>query len=175
MTENETTTSVENDINAPLKKVAVKKTAPVKASTKKAPPAPVKKATAKKVVTKVIVDKKASAKKAAKKAENPGEYGAERSHDLPWNDKKVALFRALKSLRATDGSSAVTAAAVVEKSGGTLSGRDVRHYAYHAKAGKLVDLAKLETGRGYGFYLTKAGAAIDPVKSLKDQTASKTE
>lgn len=156
MTNEQTTETTETP--RPVKKVPTTKTA-TKAT---------KKAT--KTVTKKVVKGPAAKANAA-----PAEHGSERSHDLPWCDKKVTLFKTLKQLKALDAASAVSAKQVVEKSGEALTGRDVRHYSYHAKAGKLVALAELESGHGYGFYLTKAGAALDPVKEFKAQEAAKAE
>lgn len=150
--------------------VKSKKAAVKKASTKKA--APTKKAATKKSVqTKTAAVKKAP--KAKKEAEAPM-YGAERSHDLPWNDKKVAIFKALKTLKATSASAAKSAGEIAEKA--DVSNRDVRHYVYHAKAAGLTDIAAQEeesVGRGYRFYLTAKGAALDPAKELKEQNAGK--
>lgn len=108
------------------------------------------------------------------KEKGPGEFGVERSKDLPWNDKKVAVFKALKQLRAYDANSSRTAQEVVDKSGGDLTGRDVRHYSYHAKAAGLIEVAvREEGGRSYGFYLTRKGQEVDPAKALKEQQKAK--
>jgi hypothetical protein len=104
--------------------------------------------------------------KAKKAAAAKAEFGVERSHDLPWTDKKVKIFKTLKRL------GEATAATVAEKSG--LTARDVRHYAYHAKAAGLV---KIESHEGeenkYYFSLTAAGNKIDPDAALKDQLANR--
>lgn len=96
-----------------------------------------------------------------------GEFGLERSHDLKWSDKKVALFKTLKVLRATSVSTAKSVKVIAEKS--SLLPRDVRHYGYHARAGGLIEVAKIEGVTGYCFYLTAKGAALDPVKELKKE------
>ena len=58
----------------------------------------------------------AAAPKAAAKApaKAPGEYGATRTHDVPWNDKKVAVFKALKALRYLGGARLVIGHSLVE-------------------------------------------------------------
>lgn len=111
--------------------------------------------------------------KAPKSDKAPGEYGMDRSHDLPWCDKKVALFKVLK--KHGEG----TATELANASGGSLSSRDVRHYAYHAKAAGLVAVNQYEkdekTGKGgahqYYFSLTAAGKKLDPDKEFKKQKA----
>lgn len=136
-----------------------------------------KKAPAKKASTQVST-KKAATKKAPKKAakktttsDAPAEYGQDRSHDLPWHDKKVAVFKALKSLKAVGATNPKSAATIAEKAG--LTARDVRHYCYHAKAAGLTGVATSEEIRGLGFYLTTKGAALDPTKEQKAEQASK--
>jgi len=99
------------------------------------------------------------------------EYGIEKSHDLPWNEKKVAVFKALKALGATGATSARSASDVAKKA--DVTERDVRHYVYHGKAAGLSDVAEVEGIRGYAYYLTKKGAAIDAAKAFKDQQAAK--
>lgn len=118
---------------------------------------------------------KAPAKKPAKPA-NPStngeaQYGVERSHDLPWNAKKVAVFKALKALKAVGQANAVSATDVAAKAG--LSNRDVRHYVYHAKAAGLTGVADLPDVVGHAYYLTTKGANVDPAKAFKDQEAAK--
>ena len=114
-------------------------------------------------------EKKAPAKKAAKpKAKKAasrkvGEYGMERSHDLPWTAKKVAVFKALRKL----GEATATDAA---KEAG-LTAKDIRHYGYHAKAAGLVEV-KADGGR-YLFSLTAKGKKVDPAAELKAQEAKK--
>ena len=107
------------------------------------------------------------------KIESTGDYGIERKKDLPWNDKKVSIFRALKALKATNASGAVTAKRVAEKAG--VDPTEVRHYCYHARVSGLCDVAIQEGVKGYSFYLTAKGASIDPVKELKAQEAAKKE
>jgi hypothetical protein len=108
--------------------------------------------------------KKAPVKKAAaaKAAEVVKQYGVDRDHDLPWNEKKVAVFKALKALKALGAAGAVSAQVVAEKA--NVSARDVRHYCYHAKAAGLVDVVTMEDVRGYAFCLTKEGAKVDLAK-----------
>lgn len=84
-----------------------------------------------------------------------GEFGMERSSDVPWCEKKGVLLKTLFDGGASDALSAMSTAEVVDSSG--LSGRDVRHYGYHAKAGGLVDVATIEGKRGYCFFLTEKG------------------
>jgi len=160
--------------NAATPAVAVETAAPTK--KKRAPKAKAKaKATAKKTAAKA---KKATAPKTAKKtAKQPAtpadngqaQYGVDRSHDLPWNNKKVAVFKALKSLRATSATDARSAKDVAEKA--SVTARDVRHYCYHAKAAGLTGVAELDGMHGYGFYLTAKGRNVDPAKALKEQTS----
>jgi hypothetical protein len=97
-----------------------------------------------------------------------GESGIVRFKDLPWNEKKVALFKALKELKATSPARAVSAKVVMDHNP-DLSGRDVRHYSYHAKAAGLIEIEKVEKVPGYSFYLTEAGVAINPDKELAKQ------
>lgn len=117
--------------------------------------------------------KKAPVQKKEKAERGEGKFGIERDGDLPWSDKKVALFKALKVLKATSEGTAKTAAEIVAKSGDALDTRFARHYAYHAKAAGLIDVVKVEGVAGYSFYLTAAGAKVDPVAELKAQTKAK--
>lgn len=96
--------------------------------------------------------------------------GTERDHDLPWNEKKVKLFKTLKTLKATGPDRGKTTKEVSEASG--LSQRDVRHYSYHAMAGGLIAL--VENEGQYHFYLTAEGAKVNPDQALKAQ-AKKTQ
>jgi hypothetical protein len=118
-------------------------------------------------------EKPKSKKKKTSKPAKEGQHGIERDHDLPWNDKKVALFKALKSLKAVGGATnAKGAKEIAEKAG--INGKDVRHYGYHAKAGGLVDVhVGIEGIHGHGFTLTAKGAKLDPAKELKEQEAAK--
>jgi len=88
------------------------------------------------------------------------EYGRVRSHDLPWNDKKVSVFKALKALRAVGVTNARSAADIAKKA--NLTERDVRHYVYHAASANLAGIATHEDFRGYVYYLTAKGAALNP-------------
>lgn len=99
------------------------------------------------------------------------EYGAEKTHDVPWNEKKVKVLKTLKKLGATSPTSARSSAEVAKASG--LSPRDVRHYCYHAKVSGLTGLAVSEDIAGYGFYLTGKGAKTDFDSELKKQKAVK--
>lgn len=135
-----------------------------------------KKATAKKAVAKAEVKAPKATKKSAPKEvkeASDNEFGVARSHDLPWGDKKVSVFKALKQLKAFDLDSAKSAAEIAEKSGVTK--RDVRHYCYHAhaKVSGLVDVHNVEGVSGYSFSLTKKGQAIDPVAEFKKQEQAK--
>ena len=114
-------------------------------------------------------------KKVAKaKSEREVEHGIDRKSDLPWCEKKVKLFKALKALKAIgSATSAVGANKVIEKDG-TLSGKDVRHYSYAARAAGLIDVyLGLEGIHGHGFTLTAKGAKLDPAKEYKEQEAAK--
>lgn len=126
-------------------------------------------APAKKGAKKAPVAKKE--KVAAEKGE--GQFGIERDHDLPWGDKKVALFKALKALKATSEGTAKNVAEIVGKAGDALDARSVRHYGYHAKAGGLIEVVKVEGVAGYSFYLTAAGAKVNPDAELKAQAKAK--
>lgn len=107
--------------------------------------------------------------KTEKKGPKAGaEYGMERDHDVAWCEKKVAIFKALKTLRATSATTAVPTPKLAEKAG--VSNRDARHYCYHAMAAGLTKVAEMEDVRGYCFYLTAAGQKIDPVVELKKQS-----
>jgi len=122
--------------------------------------------------------KKAVKKKAAKpegeKKERSGLYGIEREKDLPWSDKKVSVFKALKALKCFGVDSAKGAADVAAKIGGEADAALVRHYSYHAKAAGLIEVVKgVEEIRGVAIYLTKKGAALDPVAEFKKQEAEK--
>jgi predicted transcriptional regulator len=98
-------------------------------------------------------------------------HGIEREHDLPWNDKKVAIFKALKALGATSAASAKSASEVAKKAG--VTERDVRHYTYHAKAAGLTGVVSVEGARGYAYHLTAKGAKLNPATKLKAQQAAK--
>jgi len=116
---------------------------------------------------------KKSTKKAPKRAASVSnvEYGAEKSRDVPWNDKKVAVFKALKRLKAVGQGRAKGTNEIAEVA--EVSSRDVRHYCYHAKVSGLTGMSVVEGSRGYGFYLTAKGSKTDPVKALKAQEAAK--
>jgi len=135
------------------------------------------KATAAKKTVKKTETKKAKVKKGTKKTAQSSangkivEHGFERKQDLPWNDKKVKIFRALKQMRATTAMSARGTDDVAKKAG--VTGKDVRHYCYHARAAKLCGIADREEIRGYAFYLTATGAKVDLVKALKEQNDKK--
>lgn len=97
--------------------------------------------------------------------------GIERDRDLPWNDKKVAIFKAMKAMKATSAADAKSGNDIAAKAG--CSSRDVMHYVYHARVSGLTDVATLEEVRGYAFYLTAKGAKIDPSAELKAQIAAR--
>lgn len=142
------------------KKPVTKKSAPKKADPK--PPA--KKAAPKKPEAKKSVSKKVEKTPGAK-----SEHGLERSKDLPWTEKKVAIFKALKALKAYDPMTARSAKEVSAKTGGIADDMAVRHYCYHAKVSGLVGVHKMEGQRGYSFSLTKKGQSIDPAQELKNE------
>lgn len=115
---------------------------------------------------------KPAAKKLAPKAKpekKEAEHGTERKSDLPWCDKKVAVFKALKALNAVNAASARPTDVIAKKA--NVKPRDVRHYCYHAKAAQLVSIADLEEHPGWCFYLTAKGQKVDPVAALKEQNA----
>lgn len=115
---------------------------------------------------------KAAAKKATKPAASNGaaQFGMDRDHDLPWNDKKVAIFKAMKKMGAVGATNSKSATEIAEKA--QVTSRDVRHYCYHAKAAGLVGVHEMAEIRGYGFALTAKGEKIDPVAELKAQNGS---
>lgn len=128
------------------------------------------KAAKKKAVKKVAVKKKAAKGKSSSPANV--EYGAEKSHDLPWTQKKVDIFRAMKQMKAVGKDNARSAADIAEKAG--VNTKDVRHYCYHAAvSGYTLYIENVEGIRGYAFCLTAKGAALDPTKELKQQEAAK--
>lgn len=88
------------------------------------------------------------------------EYGVKRSHDLPWDNKKARIFRALKKLGATRSTNACSTQDVAAKA--EVTSQDVRHYCYHAMAAQLVGIVKQEGIRGYAFHLTAKGAKTIP-------------
>ncbi len=94
-------------------------------------------------------------------------YGRERNRDLPWNAKKVALFKALRKLGAFTILGGVGSKKLSKASG--LSERHVRHYSYHASAAGLIALGEMEDVSGYIYYLTKKGQKIDPDLELVKQ------
>lgn len=116
--------------------------------------------------------KAASTKAKAKPSTNGhGESGVERSKDLPWNGKKVAVFKALKAFGCTSMDTARSAADLANKA--NVTNRDVRHYCYHAKAAGLVAVASNVEGiSGYAFYLTTKGKAVD-LQAIGKELAAK--
>ena len=125
-----------------------------------------------KKAAKAAAKKPAKAAKAAKPASSNGEgkFGIDRDHDLPWNDKKVAIFKAMKKMGAVGATAARSAVDIAERA--QVTSRDVRHYCYHAKAAGLVGVHEMAEIRGYGFALTAKGEKIDPVAELKEQNGS---
>jgi hypothetical protein len=114
---------------------------------------------------------KAKATKPANGAAKKGEHGVERSKDLRWCDKKVAIFKALKALKATSQANARGSKEVADKAG--VTERDVRHYVYHAMVSGHTGISRQEGKAGYLFYLTAKGAKLDPAQELKAQEAAK--
>jgi hypothetical protein len=72
-----------------------------------------------------------------KAAGGKGEYGAQRSKDLPWSVKKVAIFRALRRLYWRGQGQVAMAELAAEAE---LRPVDARHYSYHGAAGGLCEL-----------------------------------
>lgn len=97
--------------------------------------------------------------------------GTERETDLPWSEKKVKIFKALKVMKAFNQDSAQSSSAVAEKAG--VSQKDVRHYCYAAQASDTVAICRKEDVTGYSFYLSTKGRALDPDKELKKQELEK--
>lgn len=127
---------------------------------------------------------------------DPGNTGIDRTVDTPWNEKKVAIVKAMRALKCFDVSSAASAdtiaakAATFYKGDGEIKAKNVQHYCYHLRAeltlrdhhcsgtsNKRVRLAQCGKGiegiKGYGFWLTKEGQAIDPAAEFKAQEAGK--
>jgi len=108
-------------------------------------------------------------KKKGTKSDISTEYGIKKSRDVPWNDTKVKVFKALKALGAKNALKAATTRQVAEK--GDVTDRNVRHYCYHARVSGLVEIAQLDGERAFAFYLTAKGLKVNPDKDLKAQTA----
>jgi hypothetical protein len=151
-------------------------------ATMEKPKAAKKKAVAKHQTTSVAGGTGKSVKKTTKKKatapkgdKEKGEHGIERSKDLPWCPKKVALFKALKALKAFGTDSARSAKDVAAKAGFEKT-VTVLHYGYHAKAAGLVGVVQgMEEIRGNGFYLTSKGAALNPEAEFKAIEKAKSE
>lgn len=79
-----------------------------------------------------------------------------------WSPKRIAVMKALRSLKATAAHSGKSADEVAKKSGLTVA--DVKHYLYKnqkiAKAG-YIKTALLEGARDFVYYLTASGAKVD--------------
>lgn len=107
------------------------------------------------------------------KASKPdAEYGVEKAKDLPWCPKKVAIFKALKALKATGKDSSVDTGTLAKKA--EVTNRDARHYSYHAKAGGLVDVHHPAEGTlSYTYSLSKKGQALDLASVEKEMKAKK--
>lgn len=99
---------------------------------------------------------KTSIKKNSPAEEGVLAKGTYRAFDVPWNDKKIAIFRAMTKLGATNtaGNAAPGNTIAAEAN---VSNRDVRHYCYHGAADNLVKVVQQEGVRGYCFVLTKKG------------------
>jgi hypothetical protein len=146
---------------------------PAPAAAPKPRPVPKPAAKAAPVVAGKIKPKAAVAKAAPKAKPTAGtvKVGTEREKDLPWGDKKVAIFKALKQLKAVGATASKPGVEVAAKAG--VTPRDVRHYCYHAKAAGLVGVGPGSGFAGYGFYLTAKGAAVDPVAAQKAEQKAK--
>lgn len=109
--------------------------------------------------------------------EKKHQYGAVREKDLPWNEKKVMVFKLLRKLGET------TASEAAKASNGQLLSKDIRHYCYHAAAAGLIEVNQYppdeKTGKGglnvYYFKLTKLGMKVDPDKELAKRKADSDE
>ena len=86
------------------------------------------------------------------------ETGVLKSADVPWNDRKVKVLKALQKLKAYNFNRAVTVAQV-RKIDPSLTPRDVRHYCYHAVNSGYTCVVNKEDVRGYCFHLNKKGKA----------------
>ena len=95
--------------------------------------------------------------------------GKDKAQDLPWHDKKVAIFKTLKALKALSSSASRSTTEVAQRAG--VSGTDVLHYCHAAQSAGLVSLMEEEGKRGYGVHLTAKGAKLDPLKEQKAQAA----
>lgn len=141
----------------PVAKPAAKPVAKPAAKGNKPAPKPAPKPAAK--------GNKPAAKPDASGGRPAGKFGVERDKDLPWCPKKIALFKALKAMRATSPDTAKPVKDVAARA--ELTARDVRHYAYHARAGGLADVADMEGSRGHCVYLTAKGTAVDLAAAAK--------
>lgn len=89
-----------------------------------------------------------------------GQYGIERSKDLPWCAKKVAVYTSLIELGADSAAHAVAATSVAATKtckAADTSPRYVRHYCYHGAVSGHTLVVDAFEGMGYGFAITAAG------------------
>lgn len=109
---------------------------------------------------------KKSSKAAAKKSDRVIEMGAEKTHDVPWSEKKVKVLTALRKL------GEATSTQIAEKAGVTQ--RDARHYCYHAAAGGIAKFEHVEGEENkWYFKLTAKGEKMDFAAEFKAQQAAK--
>lgn len=113
--------------------------------------------------------KKVTKKTANKKAPANSEQGIHRSKDVKWTDNKVAILKALKTLKATSKIDARSIADVADKA--NLPSQITRHYLYHAQASGIVVASDTEDVQGFAFSLTAKGSKMDFAKELKAQNS----
>lgn len=90
-----------------------------------------------------------------------------REKDVKFGDKKLAIFKAMRTLKASGKSiNARSSSEIAAKA--KVTSHQVLHYCYHAMAGKLVRMTQIEGKRGNCFYLTKKGAALDLAKIARE-------
>ncbi len=111
------------------------------------------------VMAKKTVEKKTTKKKAEKQE-------TQRKPRTIWNERRIAIVKALKALKAVSGPDAQTAEKVAEKAG--VETQDVKHFCY--KRNELctqgyTSTASLEGTRLLGYFLTEKGLKLD-MKSL---------
>lgn len=139
--------TVENNdvvVKTQAPKKSVKKTA-----AKKTTKAPAKKAA------------KAPAKKAPVKKSAPAPAAEKKEGGVKWSEKRLAVIRGMKKIRATSPTAARTAADIAGVCG--LEEKDIKHYCYYKEqlaTNGYVGVAKVEDQKRLCYYLTAKGMAV---------------
>ena len=84
--------------------------------------------------------------------------------EIRWTPAKVALFAAMRKLKAVDASSACSAEKIAKATNGKLEENQVNHQcnpAFDLTAQGVIASTKLEGERNKSFYLTKKGQKAD--------------